>query len=331
VVAIIALLISILLPSLSQAREQGKKAVCLSNMRSVAQGNNAYSSEDEIENAIPIHQQTVAANAVLIQGGLPDNWAYRTIMPAAFGGRTAQVPFIGNNAVMNKNGRWAAKTRPLNQYLYDLEGSDENKLPLYHCPSDKGYPDNPYIYDAPYAQISDIPCYDILGNSYRFSITGISFLPYGSGAVAVAPYGHRLSTLENTARFAAIMEPIFYSMTIQAAIGPLPAELLLRGWHGETLVSNVGFVDGSARTTKASELDVFDAETLRKMNVNYNADSFLRRGFSWQMDCYPTPAAWIAKYNASGQPALNPGTILNQGAYTGWPFLGYQDNMRPPQ
>ena len=38
VVSIIALLISILLPSLKKAREQAKSAVCLSNLRALGQG-----------------------------------------------------------------------------------------------------------------------------------------------------------------------------------------------------------------------------------------------------------------------------------------------------
>jgi prepilin-type N-terminal cleavage/methylation domain-containing protein/prepilin-type processing-associated H-X9-DG protein len=45
VVAIIALLISILLPSLSRAREQARIAVCLSNERSLGQGLATYAAE----------------------------------------------------------------------------------------------------------------------------------------------------------------------------------------------------------------------------------------------------------------------------------------------
>jgi prepilin-type N-terminal cleavage/methylation domain-containing protein len=45
VVAIIALLISILLPSLRNAREQAKQAVCMANMRSIGQAFYAYSQE----------------------------------------------------------------------------------------------------------------------------------------------------------------------------------------------------------------------------------------------------------------------------------------------
>jgi prepilin-type N-terminal cleavage/methylation domain-containing protein len=46
VVAIIALLISILLPSLSRARELAKRAVCASNMRGIGQGLHIYANDN---------------------------------------------------------------------------------------------------------------------------------------------------------------------------------------------------------------------------------------------------------------------------------------------
>ena len=47
VVAIIALLISILLPSLSRARELAKRAVCSANLRGIGQGMHIYSNDNE--------------------------------------------------------------------------------------------------------------------------------------------------------------------------------------------------------------------------------------------------------------------------------------------
>ena len=46
VVAIIALLISILLPSLSRARELAKRAVCASNLRGIGQGEHIYANDN---------------------------------------------------------------------------------------------------------------------------------------------------------------------------------------------------------------------------------------------------------------------------------------------
>ncbi len=47
VVAIIALLISILLPSLSRAREIAKRAVCASNLRGIGQGMKVYANDND--------------------------------------------------------------------------------------------------------------------------------------------------------------------------------------------------------------------------------------------------------------------------------------------
>ena len=47
VVAIISMLIAILLPSLSRAREQTKAVICLSNLRALGQGVTAFASEEK--------------------------------------------------------------------------------------------------------------------------------------------------------------------------------------------------------------------------------------------------------------------------------------------
>ncbi len=335
VVAIIALLISILLPSLKEAREQGKKAVCLANIRSIAQGMAAYASEDEAEHAIPIQQQMVSdqMGAGFSGSNFP---AVRTALPFAYGGRTPQVPFPGGSGNMMTNpnsangSRWRGRTRPLNTYLYDLDGSDENNLPLYQCPSDQGFADSIYTFDCP-PEAQEIPCYDMLGNSFRFNFAG-QFSPSGQGAAAqlsVGPYGHRVSTLENTGRQTAIMEPGFYTMTIQAVHGPVPPQLRLRGWHGAVMTFNVGFVDGSARTTKVEDLTRFDAEALNKMNISGDPDAWLRRGPDWSMDCYPTPAAFVPTFRANGDIVM-PWASSPWAGLRGWPIDGHQENMRSP-
>lgn len=54
VVAIIALLISILLPALGNAREQGKRAVCAANLRSLVQGYTYYAADNR--DVMPQHE-----------------------------------------------------------------------------------------------------------------------------------------------------------------------------------------------------------------------------------------------------------------------------------
>jgi prepilin-type N-terminal cleavage/methylation domain-containing protein len=59
VVAIIALLISILLPSLSRARELAKRAVCASNLRGIGQGLHIYANDNREWFPVHFHRPTI--------------------------------------------------------------------------------------------------------------------------------------------------------------------------------------------------------------------------------------------------------------------------------
>ncbi len=338
VVAIIALLISILLPALSSAREQGKRAYCLANLRSIAQGSAAYSTEEYREHAIPIHQQMVSTH---IADGLVNDanyWPIRTAMPYGYGGRTPQVQCPGVStgpAWTDDYGRWAGKTRPLNRYVYNsTEISDYKKMPMYRCPSDVGLPASPFVIEYP-TQARDIPCYDMMGNSYRINGGGM-FLANDYSAVSIGPLGHRASTLKNTARQVAFMEPLFYSMTFEAIYQGIPDNLLLRGWHKKVMTGNVGYVDGSGRATRVHNLEPWLDATLRGMAcdpsiTSSNASNWLRRGKTWQMECYPTPAAILPKYRDNGTPSSTDDMIYRVFATInnpGWPFVAMQNNTQ---
>ncbi len=54
VVAIIALLVSILVPSLQQAREMAKRAVCATNLKSICLAMNLYAGD--FDNTLPAIQ-----------------------------------------------------------------------------------------------------------------------------------------------------------------------------------------------------------------------------------------------------------------------------------
>src|SRR4030042_6598911 len=58
VIAVIAVLMGILMPALSRAREQGKRAACLNNLRQMMTGWIMYADEndDRIPNANPQHK-----------------------------------------------------------------------------------------------------------------------------------------------------------------------------------------------------------------------------------------------------------------------------------
>ena len=136
VVAIIALLMSVLLPALSRARESAKSVKCVSNMRQIGTAMHMYFNEfgewfpfarDEWRS--PYYQHG------LYYGGHPGRQS--PAQPGEWWGYTD--PFI----------RDTPAGRPFNRYLYsdlpkyDVQPTDPQfeivrNLPVYECPSDVG-------------------------------------------------------------------------------------------------------------------------------------------------------------------------------------------------
>lgn len=266
VVAIIALLISILLPGLGAAREQGKKAKCLANLRSIGAATHMYASEFEF--LIPIHEQMRRSTSY---------WEWRIVHWFAWGGRSATEVLQTDQGFMRlaDTGTYArpvysAQRRPLNIYsLSEINEKDKASMELYRCPSDRGYPEHPSIDDAPQQSLGK-PCYDILGNSYRASL---SMLTYHSGGTSVghfsfSAWGKRISTLKNQSDMILLGEPTFFNMIGMDNTGQqAPNPVLVMGWHKRPLIDNVLFCDGSARPTRASKRAPFDFMTYQQMQV----------------------------------------------------------------
>ncbi len=338
VVAIIALLISILLPSLAGAREQGKKAACLSNLRHMAQASFAYSVEDQRDLVVPIHAQALTT---LGATGWNAEWWWRTALPFAMGGRTSTVEFPTQGRVMwdtaeggTGQNRWTARTRPLNRYvLGGIDVSDAKKMEWFHCPSDKGYPSDPFwVTDVP-PQAAEIPCYNLVGSSYRNNVCGITWYSgayvNALGFFSVSSWGHRSAAMRGNSKLVLYCEPLLYNMTRRIDSWDT-TRVPLYGWHKKRLTDNAAFSDGSARTTVCDSMYTWDADTLQKMNVclahNFTAAHFLRRGRTWQTDSYPTPGARVPMYSQDG----GGGNIVSPNpsvVYTGcgYPFLGWTD------
>lgn len=127
VVAIIALLVAIMLPGLSAARERGRRAKCASNLRQVAIGWTLY-LDDDAKGVFPWFQRNI-------------HW------------------FYGGKIDAYKYPQLALNPRPLNRYV----GADpygNRTAELFHCPSDRGIEDE---VDPSWAGRTT---YDYYGNSY---------------------------------------------------------------------------------------------------------------------------------------------------------------------
>jgi prepilin-type N-terminal cleavage/methylation domain-containing protein len=342
VVVIIALLISILLPSLQGAREQGKRAKCLANMKSIAQGSVAYGSEDRRELVAPMQQMTVSS---LHSQGFSGTFtpqdpaetypgvyaAIRLGFPTSFGGRTAQVPMRNITAMMdpedNPGGsdRWLAKTRPLNRYVMGSnEQTDSKNMAMYQCPADIGYPEHKFMRDCP-KELVDIPTYDMVGNSYRINVAGY-FLAGGAGGGAraqfsVGVWGKAYSKLQDTGRVAMYCEPIFYNAS--RVLGPVQDAPDIIGWHKAKMKDNVAYADGSARSTLAVQMIDWPPALLAEMRVATDNPwwYYLRRGDTWRTDTYPVGGSLIRMHDPSGALVPAPGVPPTAQA-TRWPYAG---------
>lgn len=340
VVAIIALLLAILLPNLAAAREQGRRAKCLANLKGIASASILYAAEDTRQLVVPLHA-----------GVYQTQWQFGNILwwrlgcPTSFGGRTP-INLFGTNAFgfglyYDPNGPWSAPTRPLNRYMFTggltRADSERGALEMFSCPSEDGFPNNPlWVKNDQIAgnqsitnEVYEKRFWDLFGNAYRFNTAGLINTNQGvSGAFSTGLRGSKYSKLDKGAsRIVMYSEPLFYLMTVPGQnLNPDLAPL--RGTHGVLMSDNVAYADGSARPTKVGLLSLFSVQTLLDMGYRGPGDylAFLRRGTTWQTDSYPTPGSLTRAYN--GTVMLTTPAIANglMGGQLGWPGKGFQDN-----
>ena len=137
VVAIIALLISILLPSLTKAREQAKRSTCLANLKTIGGAAVTY---------ILNEKDRFCWRA----GGWDKTWVH--------GGKK------GDGSLAWGGWDLLPKDRPLNRYVYNArQFGAKSELDAFRCPSDFGVRNN----SEPDATISKHTGYDALGSSYQ--------------------------------------------------------------------------------------------------------------------------------------------------------------------
>lgn len=236
VVAIIALLMAILLPSLSSAREQGKKTKCLSNLRQIGLAMRSYFNE--ADDWFPFEKQNLPAMHGFYYGGHPGRRFPGT--PGEWWGYVYPTY------------RTTPAGRPLNPYLYpDLPDYDVppedplfeivRNLPVFECPSDTG---GFWMWQTAGYETSD--------SNYRFTGSSYTCNYHFAWNWARRLFPHdqpqrwlqranaflRMQMLRHSAEFVILFEDPFDS----SQWNRIPR----RGWHKEMNRHNFLFLDGHA-------------------------------------------------------------------------------------
>lgn len=251
VIAIIAVLISILLPALHMARQEGAKAKCLSNLRTIATANTMYFQEQGNE-----LMQWYTQGDLLNRKPYSDFSGSVTITtPWVFGGFIAPNPDPAY--VTADSSIYPAHIRPINRFI-DSTAADDDILDVFKCPGDRSYQTS-FIGSPPTSSFEDSrSSWEANGNSYTLNAR------FMQGYAGVGGQAGDYTNLEpvhdiymkriaqhmtggDASRFVLWMEQGMYSATYRASmVMPNGAAPQRPGWHRLWSKWSMAFVDGHA-------------------------------------------------------------------------------------
>ena len=223
VVSIIIILIALLMPTLSSAREQAKIATCLSNMKQIGSGVYSYLQSNEMFPIGPAERMSFNEQD---ENGVRITRNYTT---CHWGGK--RCLYLHKTT---ENEEEEKQYRPLTRFMYKNYHWNKNfnpetdrkqvvEFPLFMCPSDK-YIDTAMILlgmdDAP-----KIPIYEICGNSYYLNMHGEMHVSGSEPNISPSKV-----IFSHEAPLYSYFEGITYGL----------------GWHGKEKKHNVLFLDSHA-------------------------------------------------------------------------------------
>lgn len=247
VIAIIMMLISILVPSLSSARNEAHAIKCLANIRNIAQFTSMYIEAQGDQKLLPWYQYPAH------RGYNPNLFT-----PWVFGGFMSPIRDIDGYTADCEV--YPAEIRPLNKYAApSAQGKQE--IPVYKCPGDRTHTTAVIGQGGKVVEEETYSSWQNNGNSFtlntrwaqgyslpsgNFNLRDFEYKP-GSFANRITPY----LVGGNASRFIIWVEQGFYSATYRA--GPTSAGIgggsspQRSGWHRKWSCWSVGFADGHAR------------------------------------------------------------------------------------
>ncbi len=235
VVAIIALLVSILLPSLQDAREQAKVAKCLANYRQITTSTIQYFIDynDNFPFWLP------GTN-----GACSWYWGGKTSWKDGIYGPS--TPFY-----------LPVETRPMNKYLMggkvqpDLYVNNNlekrTEIPLCHCPSDMSYSYQSSNWSPGGEASAAVSCYDDVGTTYQYNLHALFDVNwYGDSDPWNKPgdwcdYGHQL--VRDVLTKYASTYTMYLDDPMDFAVG---TKTIIMGNHKKFGRNSLGYLDGHA-------------------------------------------------------------------------------------
>jgi prepilin-type N-terminal cleavage/methylation domain-containing protein len=258
VLSIAALLMGLVMPALSAARNEGRRVKCLANLQAIGQACTAYATDDREMYLIPVHPR---AEDSYVDGrrivGYHFDGEYE------YGGGPSTIPgFVGNLF----RGVFGPTTRGLNRFLYG-EVTPHSDFRLFQCPGDTGVVDAPRVFDT--SLPVEIPMFNVTGTSYRVN----NHIKMYTDRYFYGPYLRPMTRIPAAAETALIAETI-----AQVAIYN-PPPFIAPGWHARPMRYNVVFADGHSDTIRIQG----GHEPPREEYDGY----WIFRGPGWRLDCYP--------------------------------------------
>ncbi len=314
VVSIIALLISILLPSLKKAREQAKIAVCSGGLKGIATAGNTFAAGDKKELTIPVHKLFGVVTGA--GGGLGTfEWGGKSGRGEP---QQGSIPETSRWGTMNGRG---PASRELNSVIFkggftdyqndpgpnqvNWKGDYTMDLPIYKCPSDRGYTGH----HLKAWQDSKLSSYDHYGNSYAAATSWIGVPGANCRLMSNSAFMKPISRVPNPANTIYFMENCglygYSSNYGDSADGgcdtlsgcPLAAESVIKAWHGRPWMIDVAYVDGHGAMVKMEGHQQPEPHLASYPECDRGYEQchsywhcVIFRGPGWQIDTLPAPA-----------------------------------------
>lgn len=294
VISIIALLISILLPTLSAARQEGLRLKCLANAKVLGQHAQNYSSGDK--KGI-LHPEAISGPYWIGLGG--SDW----------GGEDGLCGETRSDWGGNGAKSLGAKNRPFNVMTYGGDTGEVQKeivMKEYRDPGDEGMEPDPEVplgnFEYGYYDTSPCNAEEQLTERKDFhKAQGSSFLgdfiapdarepgaPAGSRG-RIGAFMRPSSLFPEASQTFLFVEARFWMALASTHELAATVEVDVPGWHGKKGMFNMVHGDGHAQTVQIlHEGSVIDLAPIYSAS-DYLYRDLMFRGSRWRNDCLPGP------------------------------------------